>query len=109
MRQLVAKGVLVDGVNDIFATLGLGKPDISLLDEDLLKQIRAMPTKNLAAELLERLLADQIKSRGQKSAIQGKEFTKKLEEAIAKYQNRGLTTAQVIERLIELAQEINAA
>jgi type I restriction enzyme R subunit len=109
LRQLVAKGVLVDGVNDIFATLGLGKPDISLLDEDFLKQIREMPTKNLAAELLERLLADQIKARGQKNAMQGKEFTRKLEEAIAKYQSRGLTTTQVIEELIKLAKEINAA
>lgn len=109
LRQLVAKGVLVDGVNDIFVTLGLGKPDISLLDEDFLKQIREMPTKNLAAELLERLLADQVKARGQKNAMQGKEFTRKLEEAIAKYQNRGLTTAQVIEELIKLAKEINAA
>jgi type I restriction enzyme R subunit len=109
LRQLVAKGVLVEGVNDIFATLGLGKPDISLLDEQFLKQIREMPTKNLAAELLERLLADQVKARGQKNAIQGKEFTRKLEEAIARYQNRGLTTAQVIEELIKLAREINAA
>ncbi|QRP64186.1 type I restriction endonuclease subunit R [Rhodanobacter sp. FDAARGOS 1247] len=109
LRQLVAKGVLVDGVNDIFATLGLGKADISLLDEEFLKQIREMPTKNLAAELLERLLADQIRSRGQKNAMQGKEFTKKLEEAITKYQNRGLTTVEVIEEMIKLAQEINAA
>ncbi|HET6587730.1 MAG TPA: type I restriction endonuclease subunit R [Oleiagrimonas sp.] len=109
LRQLVAKGVLVEGVHDIFATLGLGRPDISLLDEEFLKQIREMPTKNLAAELLERLLADQIRSRGQKNAMQGKEFTRKLEEAIARYQNRGLTTAQVIEELIKLAQEINAA
>ncbi len=109
LRQLVAKGVLVDGVNDIFATLGLDKPDISLLDEEFLKQIREMPTRNLAAELLQRLLADQVKSRGRKNATQGKEFTQKLEEAIAKYQNRGLTTAQVIEELIKLAQEINAA
>jgi type I restriction enzyme R subunit len=109
LRQLVAKGVLVEGVNDIFATLGLGKADISLLDEDFLKQIREMPTRNLAAELLARLLTDQIKSRGQKNAMQGKEFTKKLEEAIAKYQNRGLTTVEVIEELIKLAQEINAA
>lgn len=55
LRQLVAKGVLVDGVKDIFATLGMSKPDISLLDEDFLAQIRKMPTKNLAAELLSRL------------------------------------------------------
>ncbi len=109
LRQLVAKGVLVEGVNDIFGTLGLAKPDISLLNENFLAQIQAMPTKNLAAELLERLLADQIKARGQKNAMQGKEFTKKLEEAITKYQNRGLTTVEVIEELIKLAKEINSA
>lgn len=109
LRQLVAKGVLVEGVNDIFGTLGLDKPDISLLDDEFLAQIRAMPTKNLAAELLERLIGDMVKSRGQRNAIQAKEFTQKLEEAIAKYQNRGLTTVEVIEKLIELAKEINAA
>ncbi len=109
LRQLVAKGVLVDGVNDIFATLGLGRPDISLLDERFLEQIREMPTKNLAAELLERLIADQVKSRGMRNAIQGKEFTEKLEDAITRYQNRGLTTVEVIEELIGLAKEINAA
>lgn len=109
LRQLVAKGVLVEGVNDIFGTLGLGKPDISVLDEAFLAQIQALPTKNLAAELLERLIADQVKARGQKNAAQAKEFTQKLEEAITKYQNRGLTTVQVIEELIKLAKEINAA
>ncbi|MDE2367505.1 MAG: type I restriction endonuclease subunit R [Burkholderiales bacterium] len=109
LRQLVAKGVLVEGVNDIFGTLGIGKPDISVLDEKFLSQIQAMPTKNLAAELLERLIADQVKSRSQKNAIQGKEFTQKLEEAIAKYQNRALTTVEVIEELIRLAREINSS
>lgn len=109
LRQLVAKGVLVEGVNDIFGTLGLGKPDISVLDEAFLAQIQALPTKNLAAELLERLIADQVKARGQRNAAQAKEFTQKLEEAITKYQNRGLTTVQVIEELIKLAKEINAA
>lgn len=107
LRQLVARGVLVEGVNDIFGTLGLKKPDISLLDEKFLEQVRAMPTKNLAAELLERLIADQIKSRSSKNAMKGKEFTAKLEEAIAKYQNRAITTLQVIEALINLAKEIN--
>lgn len=109
LRQLVAKGVLVEGVKDVFGTLGLGKPDISLLDEQFLAQIQQMPTKNLAAELLERLIADQVKARGQKNAAQAKEFTQKLEEAISKYQNRGLTTVEVIEELIKLAKEINEA
>lgn len=109
LRQLVSKGVLVEGVDDIFATLGLSKPDISLLDEDFLSQIRQMPTKNLAAELLERLVADQVKARGQKNATQAKLFTKRLEEAISRYQTRGLTTLEVIEELIKLAKEINEA
>jgi type I restriction enzyme R subunit len=109
LRQLVAKGVLVEGVNDIYGTLGLDKPNLSLLDEDFLAQIRAMPTKNLAAELLSRLVNDQIKARAQKNAIQGKEFTQKLEEAISNYQNRGLTTLEVMEKIIEIAKELNAA
>lgn len=109
LRQLVAKGVLVEGVNDIYATLGLEKPNISLLDEHFLAQIREMPTKNLAAELLSRLVGDQIKARAQKNAIQGKEFTQKLEEAINKYQNRGLTTVQVMEEIIKIAKELNEA
>lgn len=109
LRQLVAKGVLVEGVNDIFGTLGLRKPDISLLDEHFLAQIREMPTKNLAAELLERLIADQVRARGMRNAMQGKEFTERLEEAIARYQNRAITTVEVIEELIRLAREINSA
>ncbi|MEO6138967.1 MAG: type I restriction endonuclease subunit R [Luteimonas sp.] len=109
LRQLVAKGVLVEGVNDVFGTLGLGRPDISLLDEHFLAQIREMPTKNLAAELLERLIADQVKARGQKNVMQGKEFTEKLQDAITRYQNRAITTVEVIEELIKLARQINDA
>lgn len=109
LKQLVSKGVLVDGVNDIYHTLGLEKPDISLLDETFLQQVKEMKTKNLAAELLARLVGDQVKARGQKNKTQGKEFTKKLEEAITKYQNRGLTTVQVMQRLIEIAKELNAS
>lgn len=109
LRQLVAKGVLVEGVNDIYRTLGMTRPDISLLDEQFLGQIQAMPTKNLAAELLERLIGDQIKARGQKNALQGKEFATRLEEAVNRYQNRALTTIEVIEELIKLAREINDA
>lgn len=109
IRQLVAKGVLVEGVNDIFSTLGLEKPDISVLDERFLAQIQAMPTRNLAAELLNRLLRDQIRSRGQKNAMQGKVFTERLEAAINKYRNRALTTVEVIEEMISLAKEVVSA
>jgi len=109
LRQLVAKGVLVDGVQDLYGTLGLVKPDISVLDESFLDQISEMPTKNLAAELLQRLIDDVVKSRSQKNASQKKEFTDKLEQAINKYRNRSITTAQVIEELLQLAREINEA
>ncbi|MCB5266192.1 MAG: type I restriction endonuclease subunit R [Candidatus Cloacimonetes bacterium] len=106
LRQLVAKGVLVEGVTDIYGTLDIDKPDISILDENFLKQISELPTKNLAAELMQRLIEDEIRARGRKNVQQAKEFTSKLEEAINKYRNRGLTTAQVIEELINLAKEI---
>ncbi|WP_419635023.1 type I restriction endonuclease subunit R, partial [Thiolapillus sp.] len=103
LRQLVAKGVLVEGVQDLYRTLGLEKPDISVLDESFLQQISEMATKNLAAELLQRLIEDEVKARSRKNVVQAKEFTKKLEEAINKYRNRALTTVQVIEELIQLA------
>ena len=109
LRQLVAKGVLVEGVQDLYGTLGLDKPDISVLDESFLAQISEMPTKNLAAELLQRLIEDEVKSRSKRNVVQAKEFTEKLQEAIHKYRNRGLTTAQVIDELINLAKEINSA
>lgn len=109
LRQLVAKSVIVNGVTDLFSTLGLNKPDIGLLDEDFLEQVRAMPEKNLAAELLQRLLADSIKSRGRKNAMQEAHFTEKMKQAIQKYSMRGLTTVQVIEEMLSLAKELNAA
>jgi len=109
LRQLVSKGVLVDGVNDIYKTLGLDKPDLSLLDERFLEQIRQMKTKNLAAELLARLVGNKIRDRSKKNALQGKDFAKKLEEAVNKYQNRGITTLEVMEQLIKIAKELNAS
>ncbi|MES2682115.1 MAG: type I restriction endonuclease subunit R [Pseudomonadota bacterium] len=109
LRQLVARGVLVDGVQDVFGTLGLEKPSLSLLDDHFLEQIRQMPTKNLAAELLQRLIADEVKSRSARNVVQAKEFTDMLEQAILRYQNRALTTAQVIKELIEIAKVIHAA
>lgn len=109
LRQLVAKGVIVEGVTDLFGTLGLDKPDIGLLDEGFLEQVRAMPHQNLAAELLQRLVADAIKARGRKNAMQEAEFTEKLKESIQRYQSRGLTTVQIIDELIKMAKELNAA
>lgn len=108
MRQVVAKGVLVDGVTDLYASIGVDKPDISLLNDDFLNQIGDMSEKNLAAELLERLLNDEISSRSRKNTTQAAKFSEKLSDAITKYRNRGLTSAEVIEELIQMAREINA-
>ena len=106
MRQIVAKDVLVEGVNDLYSTLGVDEPDISVMDERFLAEVARLPTKNLAAELLQRIIDDEIRLRSRKNTTQAQEFSKKLTEAINKYRNRGLTTAQVIEELIQLAREI---
>ena len=106
MRQIVAKGVLVEGVTDLYATLGVDKPDISVLNEHFLAEVAKLPTKNLAAELLQRIIDDEIRSRSRKNTTQAHKFSKKLTEAINRYRNRGLTTARVIEELIQLAKEI---
>ena len=107
MRQIVAKGVLVEGVTDLYAMLGMDRPDISVLNERFLAEIAKLPTKNLAAELLQRIIDDEIRSRSHKNTTQAHKFSKKLTEAINKYCNRGLTTARVIEELIQLAKEIS--
>ena len=107
MRQLVSKGILVEGVSDLYETLGLDKPDISLLDEKFLSQLASIKTKNLALELLHKLLKGGIQSRSRLNATQGHKFSKKLEEAINKYHNRALTTLQVIKELLDIAREFN--
>ncbi len=109
LRQLVSKGVLVGAVTDLYKTLGLDRPDISILDEIFLEEVAKLPQKNLAAELLQRLIDDEIQSRGRKNTTQKSVFSAKLQDAIAKYRARGLTTQQVIEELIKLAKELNAA
>lgn len=108
MRQIVAKGVLVNGVTDLYKTLGVAKPDISVLDETFLRKFYEIPQKNLAAELLQRLIDDEIQARSRRNTTQAQKFSKKLMEAINKYSNRALTSAQVIEELIKLAHEIAA-
>ena len=106
MRQIVAKGVLVEGVTDLYSTLGVDKPDISVLNEHFLAEVAKLPIRNLAAELLQRIIDDEIRSRSRKNTTQAQKFSTKLTEAINKYRNRGLTTAQVLEELIQLAREI---
>lgn len=106
MRQIVAKGVLVDGVTDLYKTLGFDKPDISLLSPEFLQEIQSLPQKNFAAELLQKLLNNEIKSRARKNKTQGKKFSQRLEEAIQRYQNRAITSAEVIKSLIDMAKDM---
>ncbi len=109
IRQIVDKAVVADGIIDIFAAAGIKKPDISILSDDFLQEIQGMKRKNLALELLKKILNDELRARSRKNLAQGKMFSEMLEAAIRKYQNSLLTTAQVIEELIQLAKQIKVS
>lgn len=109
IRQIVSSAIAPEGVIDIFQAAGLQKPDISLLSEAFLQEVRDMPHRNLAVELLQKLLNDEIKVRSRRNVVQSRTFSEMLEETIRKYKARAITTAQVIEELIELAREMRVA
>jgi type I restriction enzyme, R subunit len=109
IRQLVSRAVASDQVVDIFAAAGLKKPDISILSDDFLLEVRALPQRNLAVELLRKLLNDEIKARARKNVVEARSFAEMLEEAVRKYQNRAIEAAQIIEELIRLAKEMQEA
>ncbi len=109
IRQIVSKAVSSDEVIDIFAAAGLKKPDISILSDEFLAEVRGMPQRNLAVEMLRKLLEGEIKARGRKNVVQARSFADLLENAIKKYQNRAIETAQVIEELIALAKDLREA
>ena len=109
IQQIVAKAVAPEGVVDIFAAAGLKKPDISILSDEFLAEVRGLPQRNLAVELLRKLLTGEIKARGRKNVVMARSFAEMLEEAIRRYQNRGIETAEVIEELIRLAKEMREA
>ena len=98
-----------EGVVDIFAAAGLKKPDISILSDEFLAEVRDMPQRNLAVELLQKLLKGEIKARGKRNVVQARSFADLLEQAVRKYKNRAIETAQVIETLIQLAKDMRAA
>jgi len=109
IRQLVSRAVASDQIVDIFAAAGLKAPNIGILDDEFLAEIRGLPYKNLALELLRKLLNDEIKARARKNLVQARSFAEMLEETIRRYQNRSLEAAQVIAELIELAKTMRAA
>jgi type I restriction enzyme R subunit len=109
VRQIVAKAVAPEGVVDIFAAAGLEKPDISILSDEFLAEMRGMPQRNLAVELLQKLLKGELKTRRRKNVVQARSFAEMLEHTLHRYQNRAIEAAQVIEELIELAKQMRDA
>jgi type I restriction enzyme R subunit len=109
IRQIISKAITSDQVIDIFSLAGLKKPDISILSEEFLAEVRGLPQKNLAVELLRKLLDDEIRTRSRKRLVQSRSFAEMLEESIHKYKNRAIETVEVIEELIRLAKELREA
>jgi type I restriction enzyme R subunit len=109
VRQIVSRAISTDGVVDLFSAAGLKKPDISILSDEFLAEVRGLPQKNLAVELLRKLLNDELKTRTRTNLVRSRSFSEMLETAVKKYHNRAVETAQVIEELISLAKEMQAA
>ena len=109
IRQIISSAVVSDSVVDIFDAVGLDKPNIGLLDDEFLAQVKNLPERNLAVELLERLLHGEIKSRFKTNVTQEKKFSDMLTSVILRYQNRAIETAQVMEELIEMAKKFREA
>jgi type I restriction enzyme R subunit len=101
--------VAPEGVMDIVAAAGLQRPDLSILSDEFLAEVRGMPQKNLAVELLQKLLKGEISTRRRKSVVQARSFAEMLEQTIRRYQNRAIEAAQVIEELLGLAEEMREA
>ena len=108
LKQILDNAIVADGVADIFALAGLDKPNIGLLSEEFLEDVRNMPSRNLAVELLEKLLRDEIKARARNNVVQEKKYGDRLLETLRKYHNRAVETAQIIEELIQMAKDFQA-
>ena len=109
VRQIISRAVAPEGVIDIFAAAGLEKPDISILSDEFLAEVRGMPQRNLAVELLQKLLKGELAVRRRKNVVQARSFAEMLEQTLRRYQNRAVEAAQVIEELIRLAREMREA
>ena len=109
VRQIISRAVASEGVVDIFTAAGLKKPDISILSEEFLAEVRGMPQRNLAVELLQKLLKGELVTRRRKNVVQARSFAEMLEQTLRRYQNRAVEAAQVIEELIQLAREMREA
>jgi type I restriction enzyme R subunit len=107
IRQALSRGIVPEGIIDVFSVAGLNRPNIGLLDEEFIREIRAMKERNLAAEALSRLLKGEIKARFKTNIVKNSLYSELLDAALSKYRNRSIETAQLIEELIELAKKLN--
>ena len=106
IKQILSKAIVSDRIVDIFAAAGLKNPDISILSDEFLEEVKGLPEKNLAFETLKKLLNDEIKIRMKKNIVQARSFREMLERTIRRYTNRTIEAAQVVEELIELAKKM---
>lgn len=109
IRQIISSAVVSESVVDIFDAVGLEKPNIGLLSDEFLAQVNNLPEKNLAVELLERLLEGEIKSRFASNLVQEKKFSELLSNVVTRYQNRSIETAQVMQELVDMAKKFREA
>jgi len=109
LRQIISRAVVSDEVIDIFSAAGLRRPDIGLLSDEFLDDVRNMKERNLAVELLERLLKGEVKSRFKTNVVQSAKFSELLQQSLTRYRNRAIETAQVIEELIAMARKFQEA
>ncbi len=109
IKQLISRAVSSTEVVDIFKAAGMERPDISILSDEFLEEVKALPQKNLALELLKKLINDEIKSRARKNIVQARSFEEMLEQAVRKYQNRAIAAAEVIQELIDIARQMRKA
>jgi type I restriction enzyme R subunit len=106
IKQIVSRAIASDEVIDLFAAAGLRKPDVSVLSDEFLSEVRGMPQRNLAVEVLQRLLRNEIRAISQRHLVKGRSFIDMLERSVRAYQNRAIETVQVIDELIEIAREL---
>lgn len=109
IKLLISKSIISEEVVDILEAVGLNKPNIAILSDEFLEEVKGLKHKNLAVELLKRLLKDKVKTIYSRNLVQSRKFSEMLENTIIKYQNRAIETTQVIMELIELAKEMNEA
>jgi type I restriction enzyme R subunit len=106
LRQVVSKAIVTGEIVDVFKSAGLNKPEISILDDKFLEDVKNMEHKNLAVEMLKKLLEDEISTRTAKNAASQRTFMDMLAASVAKYKNKAIHTSQIIEELIKLAKEL---